>query len=114
LHKQVSHSYALGVALVHRIVEQCIAAGLVEGEQMSVDRSFIMANASHHSRIPREQFTEAAQVNHGARKYLEELVQENGDGEAIHQQDECRLPNRIRRTWPSEIALPNWVTSITI
>jgi len=51
---------------------------------MSVDGSFIMANASHHSRIPREQFTEAAQVNYGARKYLEELEQENGDGEPIH------------------------------
>ena len=38
---------------------------------MSVDGRFIMANASHHSRIPREQFTEAAQVNYGARKYLE-------------------------------------------
>src|SRR6266576_762162 len=38
--------------LFERIVEQCIAAGLVEGEQMSVDGSFIMANASHHSRIP--------------------------------------------------------------
>jgi transposase len=32
-------------------VEQCIAAGLVEGAQMSVDGSFVMANASHHSRI---------------------------------------------------------------
>jgi Transposase and inactivated derivatives len=30
--------------LFERIVEQCIAAGLVEGEQMSVDGSFIMAN----------------------------------------------------------------------
>jgi transposase len=73
--------------LLERMVEQCITAGLVEGEQMSVDGSFIMANASHHSGIPREQFTEAAQVNYGARKYLEELEQENGDGEAIHQQD---------------------------
>ena len=52
--------------LFERIVEQCIAAGLVKGEQMSVDGSFLMANASHHSRIPREQFTEAAQVNYGA------------------------------------------------
>src|SRR5215471_8833790 len=73
--------------LFERIVEQCIAAGLVEGEQMSVDGSFIMANASHHSRIPREQLEEAARVNYGARKYLEELEQENGDGEPIHQQD---------------------------
>src|SRR5215813_1601121 len=73
--------------LFERIVEQCMAAGLVEGEQMSVDGSFIMANASNHSRIPREQFKEAARVNYGARKYLEELEQENGDGEPMHQQD---------------------------
>ena len=26
-------------------------------------------------------------MNYGARKYLEELEQENGDGEPIHQQD---------------------------
>jgi hypothetical protein len=73
--------------LFEHIVEQCIAAGLVEGTQMSVDGSFVMANASHRSRIPREQLGEAAQVNYGARKYLEELEQENGDGEPIHEQD---------------------------
>jgi transposase len=83
--------------LFERIVEQCIAAGLVKGEQMSVDGSFIMANASHHSRILREQFPEAAQVNYGARKYLEELEQQNGDGEPIHQQDKVST-TRIRRT----------------
>ena len=38
--------------LFERIVEQCIAAGLVKGEQMSVDGSFIMANASHHKSYP--------------------------------------------------------------
>ena len=37
--------------------------GLVKGEHMSVDGSFIQANANHHSRIPREQLAEAAQVN---------------------------------------------------
>jgi transposase len=73
--------------LFERIVEQCIAAGLVEGEQMSVDGSFIIANANHHSRIPREQLAEAAKVNYGARKYLQELEQENGAGEPVHQQD---------------------------
>jgi Transposase DDE domain len=58
-----------------------------EGEQVSVDGSFIVANASHHSRVRRERLAEAAQVNYGARKYLEELKRENGDGEALHQQD---------------------------
>src|SRR5438874_12673862 len=46
-----------------------------------------MAHASHDSSIAREQYTEVAQVNYGAPKYLEELEQENGDGETIHQQD---------------------------
>ena len=73
--------------LFERIVEQCMAVGLVQGEQMSVDGSFIQANADHHSRIPREQLAEVAKVNYGARKYLEELEQENGDGEPVHQQD---------------------------
>src|SRR5207248_9429984 len=73
--------------LIERILKPCFAAVLMEGEQMSVDDSFIGSNASHHSRIPREQFPEAAQVNYGARKYLEELEHENGDGEPIHQQD---------------------------
>ena len=73
--------------LFERIVEQCIAAGLAEGEQMSVDGSFIMADANPHSRIPREQLAEAAKVNYGARKYLQELEQENGAGEPVHQQD---------------------------
>src|SRR6185437_2482295 len=73
--------------LFERIVEQCMAVGLVQGEQMSVDGSSIQANADHHSRIPREQLAEAAKVNYGARKYLEELEQENGNGEPVHQQD---------------------------
>lgn len=73
--------------LFERIVEQCLQAGLVKGDQMSVDGSFIMADASTHSRIPREQLAEAAQVNYGARKYLEELEQQNGGVEPVHQQD---------------------------
>src|SRR5947208_12966197 len=85
--------------LFERIVEQCIAAGLVEGEQMSVDGSFIMANASHHSRIPREQFTEAAQVNYGARKYLEELEsRRTAMASQSISKTRCRPPTRIRRT----------------
>src|SRR6201997_2781021 len=73
--------------LFERIVDQCIRAGLVKGENMSVDGSLILANADTDSRIPREQLAEAAKVNYGARKYLEELEQQNGDGEPVHQQE---------------------------
>src|SRR5512147_149241 len=44
--------------LFEEVVNRCIAAGLVEGEHLSVDGSFIEANASRSSRIPREQLTE--------------------------------------------------------
>jgi transposase len=73
--------------LFERIVDQCINAGLVKGEHMSVDGSFIQADATNDSRIPREQLTEAAQVNRTVRQFLTELEEQNGDGEPVHQQD---------------------------
>jgi transposase len=52
--------------LFEQIVRQCVAVGLVQGEQLSVDGSFVEANAAKESRIPREQLVKAAQVNHSA------------------------------------------------
>src|SRR5512132_3703111 len=73
--------------LFERIVDQCMASGLVRGEHMSVDGTFVQANANNDSRIPREQLAEAAQVKRSVREYLIELEQENGDGDPVHQQD---------------------------
>src|SRR5689334_25200182 len=39
--------------LFEQIVDRCMEAGFVEGEHLSVDGSFIPANASRLSRIPR-------------------------------------------------------------
>src|SRR5216110_878178 len=50
--------------LFEQFVRQCVEVGLVEGTQLSVDGSFVEANAVKESRIPREQLVEAAQVNH--------------------------------------------------
>ena len=74
--------------LFEEIVERCTEAGLVEGEHLSVDGSFIPANASRSSRIPREQLAEAAQVKRTVREYLTELEQENPVEEPAHQQDQ--------------------------
>jgi transposase len=63
--------------LFEEIVARCMGAGLVQGEHLSVDGSFILANASTGSRIPREQLAEAAQVKRTVREYLDELQQEN-------------------------------------
>src|SRR6202051_638886 len=53
--------------LFERIVDQCVRVVLVKGEHMSVDGSFIQADATHDSRIPREQLPEAATVNRHVR-----------------------------------------------
>src|SRR5665811_1895790 len=63
--------------LFERIVAQCVTAGLVNGEHLSVDGSFIEANAAKESRIPREQLAEAAQVHHSVRQYVREVEERN-------------------------------------
>jgi transposase len=73
--------------LFEEIVAGCLKAGLVQGDNLSVDGSFVEANASKESRIPREQLTEAAKVNQTVRQYLTELEQQNPMEEPVHQQD---------------------------
>ena len=63
--------------IFEEIVARCVEAGLVKGEHMSVDGSFIQANADHHSRVAPEQLAEVAKVNCTVRAYLAELEQEN-------------------------------------
>jgi hypothetical protein len=63
--------------LFEQIVDRCMEAGLVEGEHLSVDGSFIPANASRLSRIAREQLPGAAHVKRTVREYLADLEQEN-------------------------------------
>jgi len=59
--------------LLEQIVARCLEAGLVEGDNRSVDGSFVEANANNGSRIPREQLTEVAHVKHNVGQYLAEL-----------------------------------------
>ena len=72
--------------LFEQIVLQCVEVGLVQGKHLSVDGSFVEANAAKESRIPRQQLAEAAQVNHTVRQYLVELEQQNPTEEPAHQQ----------------------------
>jgi transposase len=73
--------------LFEQIVRQCVEVGLVEGKHLSVDGSFVEANAAKESRIPREQLAEAALVHHSVREYLVELEQQNPVEEPVHEQD---------------------------
>src|SRR5262252_4390803 len=74
--------------LFEKIVRQCMEVGLVQGKQLSVDGSFVEANAAKESRIPREQLVEAAQVHHSVRQYLTELEEQNPIEEPVHEQDQ--------------------------
>jgi len=74
--------------LFEQIVRQCVEVGLVQGKHLSVDGSFVEANAAKESRIPREQLAEAAQVNQTVRQYLVELEQQNPTEEPMLQQDQ--------------------------
>ena len=93
--------------LFEQIVRQCVEVGLVQGKHLSVDGSFVEANAAKESRIPREQLAEAAQVNQSVRQYLVELEQQNPTEEPVHQQDQvsttdpgCDLRHQGRDTGP--------------
>ena len=74
--------------LFEQIVRQCVEVGLVQGQHLSVDGSFVEANAAKESRIPREQLAEAAQVHHTVRQYLREVEQQNPVEEPVHEQDQ--------------------------
>src|ERR1700756_5690363 len=74
--------------LFEQIVRQCVEVGLVEGKHLSVDGSFVEANAAKESRIPREQLAEAAQVNQTVRQYLREVEEQNPVEEPVHEQDQ--------------------------
>jgi transposase len=73
--------------LFEQMVRQCVEVGLVQGKHLSVDGSFVEANAAKESRIPREQLAEAAQVHHTVREYLKELEQQNPVEAPVHEQD---------------------------
>ena len=74
--------------LFEEIVARCMEAGLVQGDHLSVDGSFIEANAAKQSRVPREQLAEIAQVNHTVQEYLVELEKQNPVEEPVHQQEQ--------------------------
>src|SRR6266849_4258672 len=59
------------------IVQRCLEAGLVEGRDLAVDGTLVIANASQQSRVPRERLVEIAQVSRTVQEYLSELEEQN-------------------------------------
>ena len=108
------HESDLFQQLFEEIVDRCQEAGLVEGEHLSVDGSFIAANASRSSRIPREQLAEAAQVKLTVREYLTELEQRTRSKSRPINKPWSRRPIPIPRMRPRELGRRSWGTSTTI
>src|SRR5436305_14806747 len=75
--------------LFEQIVRKCVEVGLVQGTHLSVDGSFIEANAAKESRIPREQLAEAAQIHRTVRQYQREVEKQNPVEEPVHEQDQA-------------------------
>ncbi len=100
--------------LFEQIVRQCVEVGSVRGKHLSVDGSFVEANAAKESRIPREQLGEAAQVNQTVRQYLVELEQQNPNDEPVHSRNCCPRLIPMRPTRPRVGLRPDWATTTTI
>jgi DDE family transposase len=64
-------------ASCEEIVQRCLKAGLVEGRNLAVDGTLVIANASKQSRVPRERLAEIAQVSRAVQEYLNELEEQN-------------------------------------
>jgi hypothetical protein len=86
--QKAARGFLVDCILFERIVKQCVEVGLVRGKELSVDGSFVEANAAKESRIPREQLPEAGLVNHTVRQFLVELEQQNPVEEPVHEQDQ--------------------------
>src|SRR4029077_11465388 len=57
--------------------QRCVEAVLVEGRNLAVDGTLVIANASKQSRVPRERLVEIAQVSRTVQEYLIELEKQN-------------------------------------
>ena len=59
------------------IVRRCLATGLVEGRHLTVDGTLVEADASPHSRVPREQLADVARLSRTVQEYLAAVEQQN-------------------------------------
>ena len=88
-----------------------VAAGLVKGEHMSVDGSFIPTNADHHRRVPPEELAEVAKVKHTVREYLVELERENPVEPPVPQQEKVSNTDPDSTTRPKAVPCASAITS---
>ena len=89
--------------LFEAIVGRCIEVGLVTGTNLSVDGTQVLANASLKSRVAREAFAEAAQINQTVREYLEEIAAQNPPTPAA--ENEPTVSTNVIAALPEKLSL---------
>jgi hypothetical protein len=99
--------------MFERIVAQCLEVGLVRGDKLSVGGTFVEANASKESRIPREKLADAAQVNRTVREWLTELEEQNPVEEPTHSQDKVSTTDPDSTYATKVTRRRGWVTTTT-
>ena len=90
--------------LFETIVARCVEVGLVTGKHLSVDGTQVMANAGIKSRVTREAFAEAAQVNRTVREYLEELSAQNPTTETPAAGSEETMADKVMAMLPEKLS----------
>ena len=79
-----------------RILEQCVKAGLVKGEKVYMDSTYIQANASRDSIVPRQ---DAVEPLLSSKEYVEKVFAENpveaDKPEEVKEQKPPEKPNNI-------------------
>jgi len=90
--------------LFETIVARCVEVGLVTGNHLSVDGTQVMANAGIKSRVTREAFVEAAQVNRTVREYLEELSAQNPTTETTAASSEETMAEKVMAMLPGKLS----------
>jgi transposase len=75
-HGRFRHS-GIFLEVFEEVVRRCMAAGLVEGQRLTVDGTVVTANASAQRGVKPAQLEEAAKVSRTVREYLAEVAREN-------------------------------------
>jgi len=89
--------------LFEAIVGRCIEVGLVTGTNLSVDGTQVQANASPKSRVGRDAFAEAAQINQTVRQYLEEIAAQNPSAPAA--ENEVAVSQNLIAALPEKLSV---------
>ncbi len=99
--------------MFERIVEQCMQAGLGEGRADVGRWQLHPGERESRQSYPARAVGGSREGELRCAKYLEELEQENGDGEPVHQQDKVSTTDPDATYVSKGNRVPSWATTTT-